>query len=207
MILPTDQIAFTPPTRHLPNILPFERSIAGSCIVQDVVHTPRVACEIDRASSLCRAFTRHEARGRKGCPLRQDEEGSVEVLTQGVLFVGWYKNIDRTIVPSRVTCDIPPRRQQHSLFGGSSFLSPIQKDDTAADRKDIGLFQKTLMSLARRLGYRVLMSLANYKYAGTAVLIRCGGPMTRVTSEGFMCVYVCLRGYSPSLSLSCCLFA
>lgn len=44
--------------------------------------------------------------------------------------------------------------------------------DTTADRKDREEFEK-LKSLARRLGYRVVLSLANSKYAGTAALIRC----------------------------------
>ncbi|CAN0255127.1 unnamed protein product, partial [Ectocarpus sp. 13 AM-2016] len=46
------------------------------------------------------------------------------------------------------------------------------KDDTAADRKDVALVDRTLRALARRLGYRLVMSLANSKYAGTAALIR-----------------------------------
>lgn len=46
------------------------------------------------------------------------------------------------------------------------------QDDTAADRKDIALVDRTLKALARRLGYRLVMSLANSKYAGTAALIR-----------------------------------
>lgn len=44
--------------------------------------------------------------------------------------------------------------------------------DTTADKKDRELLQGTLMALANRLGYRLVMSLANYKYAGTAALIR-----------------------------------
>lgn len=44
--------------------------------------------------------------------------------------------------------------------------------DTAADRKDSDLLETKLNPLARRLGYRVILSLANYKYAGSAALIR-----------------------------------
>ncbi|CAM9939190.1 unnamed protein product [Pylaiella littoralis] len=47
-----------------------------------------------------------------------------------------------------------------------------QKDDTKKDRDDIALVRKTLLNLARRLGYRVVMSLANTKKAGSAALIR-----------------------------------
>lgn len=34
--------------------------------------------------------------------------------------------------------------------------------------------ERTLLKLARELGYRVVMSLANSKKAGSAALIRCG---------------------------------
>lgn len=48
----------------------------------------------------------------------------------------------------------------------------LSQAETTADRKDRDLLQGTLKSLAERLGYRLVLSLANYKYAGTAVLIR-----------------------------------
>lgn len=54
-------------------------------------------------------------------------------------------------------------------FGSSRFT----QDDTKKDRDDIALVRKTLLNLARRLGYRVVMSLANTKKAGSAALIRC----------------------------------
>ncbi|CBJ25517.1 conserved unknown protein [Ectocarpus siliculosus] len=55
------------------------------------------------------------------------------------------------------------------------------KDDTAADRKDIALVDRTLRALARRLGYRLVMSLANSKYAGTAALISTWGAVFAIT--------------------------
>ncbi|CAB1110598.1 unnamed protein product [Ectocarpus sp. CCAP 1310/34] len=54
------------------------------------------------------------------------------------------------------------------------------KDDTAADRKDVALVDRTLRALARRLGYRLVMSLANSKYAGTAALVRNTCPATDI---------------------------
>ena len=53
------------------------------------------------------------------------------------------------------------------------FVFLARQEDTTADRKDLDLLRRTLTPLAKRLGYRVVMSLANYKYAGTAALIRC----------------------------------
>ena len=58
-------------------------------------------------------------------------------------------------------------------FCFSLFVFPAGQEDTTADRKDLDLLRRTLTPLAKRLGYRVVMSLANYKYAGTAALIRC----------------------------------
>eukprot|EP00903_Cladosiphon_okamuranus_P008807 g8434.t1 len=46
------------------------------------------------------------------------------------------------------------------------------KDDTKKDRDDIALVDRTLRALARKLGYRVVMSLANSKKAGSAALIK-----------------------------------
>ncbi|CAM9377029.1 unnamed protein product, partial [Choristocarpus tenellus] len=42
------------------------------------------------------------------------------------------------------------------------------KADTTTDREDRELVARTLYRLAKELGYKVFLSLANYKYAGTA---------------------------------------
>lgn len=65
-----------------------------------------------------------------------------------------------------------PRYHRAILCVGRCFF--CEQADTTADRKDKELLQDTLKSLAGRLGYRLVMSLANYKYAGTAALIRRG---------------------------------
>ena len=49
---------------------------------------------------------------------------------------------------------------------------PARQNDTKKDRDDIALVERTLMKLARELGYRVVMSLANSKKAGSAALIK-----------------------------------
>eukprot|EP00752_Nemacystus_decipiens_P016475 g14728.t1 len=46
------------------------------------------------------------------------------------------------------------------------------KDDTKKDRDEIALVDRTLRAMARKLGYRVVMSLANSKKAGSAALIK-----------------------------------
>ncbi|CAM9697333.1 unnamed protein product [Discosporangium mesarthrocarpum] len=47
------------------------------------------------------------------------------------------------------------------------------KTDTASDKEDRRLVASTLERLAAEMGYGLLWSLANYKYSGTAVLIKC----------------------------------
>lgn len=114
----------------------------------------------------------------------------VEFLSARVQCVVWNKTIDTRRRIQEASCGILSHACTTFCVFFPAFPSSIslrQQDDTAADRKDIALLQKTLMKLARRLGYRVLMSLANYKYAGTAVLIRYGNP-SDAPDGGGVCV-------------------
>lgn len=71
-------------------------------------------------------------------------------------------------IPGRFSCGLPVHPSPRNELNGTGH----PQADTAADRKDRDLLQSTLKPLADRLGYRLVMSLANYKYAGTAVLVR-----------------------------------
>lgn len=58
------------------------------------------------------------------------------------------------------------------LYLVRSLFYHLQQDETKKDRDDIALVDRTLRALARELGYRVVMSLANSKKAGSAALIK-----------------------------------
>lgn len=51
-------------------------------------------------------------------------------------------------------------------------VATTQQDETKKDRDEIALVDRTLRALARKLGYRVVLSLANSKKAGSAALIK-----------------------------------